>query len=342
VQLAKALEMGGAAGDGGARGASRAAGNVLRLLSKAASGLLRGGLRTNTHKARTRFVPRHPNGEARCWRYEDFDVGGILGSGQTGDVLAATVKMNGYHIALKVVHKTTLIKQRAWHNLRREMRIHASLRGHPNILQFYGYFDDNDSLVMILERAWMGSVMDQLELAREEGRRLSESLAVNIIVQLASALDFCHARGIAHRDIKPENLLLDWQGQLKLADFGTAVVDGDEAGAEQRLTFAGTPDYLAPEVAGNQGHDRRVDVWAVGVLAFELLAGFPPFKASTPLKTCERILKLDYNFPEHFSPEARDFIASLLQLDPADRLDLALVPEHPWVLALEQQDAACE
>jgi serine/threonine protein kinase len=339
--------MAGAAGEGGARrGAARAAGNMLRMLSKAATGLLRGGARTNAGKDRapsaTPFVPRHPNGEARTWMYDDFDVTHTLGSGQTGDVLAATVKMNGYRIALKVVHKTTLNKQRAWHNLRREMRIHASLRGHPNILQFYGYFDDKDSLVMILERAWLGSLMELIEFNRAERQRLPEGLVVVFVVQLASALEFCHARGIAHRDIKPENLLLDWQGQLKLADFGTAVVDGDEAGVEPRLTFAGTADYLAPEVAGNQGHDRRVDVWAVGVLAFELLAGFPPFKASTPLKTCERILKLDYQFPEHFSPEARDFIASLLQLDPADRLDLALVPDHPWVLAQEQQDVPCE
>jgi serine/threonine protein kinase len=332
---------GASAEEGNARrGAARAASDVLRMMRRATSGLLGGAGRASKARAPVAapFVPRHPSGEARFWNIDDFEVSGVLGKGQTGDVLAATCKLNGYQLALKVVHKTTLTKQRAWHNLRRELRIHESMRGHPNILQFYGYFDDPDSLVMILERAWCGSLMDVLDKERAAGQRIDERTAASLVAQLASALQFCHARGVAHRDIKPENLLLDFKGRLKLADFGTAAEDGNDSGAAPRLTFAGTPDYLAPEVASNEGHDRRVDVWAMGVLAFELLAGFPPFKASSPLKTCERILKLDYRFPEHFSPEARDFIESLLRLDPADRLDLALVHSHPWIAGEEEEE----
>ena len=111
-------------------------------------------------------------------------------------------------------------------------------------------------------------------------------------------------------------MLLDSEGHLKLADFGFAK---RLPGGKRTYTLCGTPDYLAPEVILNKGHSRAVDWWALGILIYEMLAGYPPFCDSEALGTYQRILKGTLTFPSHISPAAKDLIRRLLQTDLSKR-----------------------
>jgi len=155
----------------------------------------------------------------------------------------------------------------------------------------------------------------------------SERQAAQYIVELAEALDYCHSKHVIHRDIKPENLLLGHQGQLKIADFGWSV----HAPSSRRNTLCGTLDYLPPEMIEGRDHDEKVDLWSLGVLAYEFLVGNPPFEAEGHTQTYRRISRVDLQFPKFVSEDARTFISAMLQKEPDKRLKLADVPNDPWI-----------
>jgi len=145
-------------------------------------------------------------------------------------------------------------------------------------------------------------------------------------------LEHMHGHNVAWRDLKPENALFDAAGYLKLSDFGFAkefLHDHDEdAGTEDARTFTlcGTPDYLAPEIVLSQGHDKAVDFWSLGVLAYELLYANTPFAAETQSELFQNILQAstlvhdDAMWPGDCDEVSRDFITSLLHTQPGFRL----------------------
>ena len=131
---------------------------------------------------------------------------------------------------------------------------------------------------------------------------------------VAAALGFLSARNIAHHDLKLENLMFDAKGYLKVIDFGFAKV------IEKRTwTFCGTPDYLAPEILSQSGHNHAVDWWTLGVLLYEMVHGEPPFADDDQMVTFKRISRLDYRCRSHIAPECRDLIGKLLQTNPSKR-----------------------
>ena len=124
-----------------------------------------------------------------------------------------------------------------------------------------------------------------------------------------------HSKRVAYRDLKPENLVLDHRGYLKVVDLGLAkIVDG------KTWTLCGTPDYLAPEIILNEGHDKGVDYWALGVLIYELVSGIPPFYADDPMEVYEKILSSNMTFPSHFTKNMCDICKKLLKLCQSKRL----------------------
>jgi len=263
---------------------------------------------------------------------EDFEVGRPLGRGKFGSVYLARERRSRHVVALKVLHKGQLRRSHVEHQLRREVEIQAHLR-HPNVLALYGWFHDADRVFLILEYAAKGELYRRLQAAG----RFSEREAATHVAQLARALRHLHSRGVLHRDIKPENLLLGLGNELKLADFGWSV----HAPGDRRSTLCGTLDYLPPEMVEGLPHGRGADVWSLGVLAYELLFGAPPFEAAGHPETYRRILRVDLNFPEEeggaggeprVSDEARDLVRRLLRRKPEDRLSLDGVLAHPWVM----------
>ncbi|KAK6864865.1 serine/threonine-protein kinase [Apiospora arundinis] len=255
-----------------------------------------------------------------------FEIGRPLGKGKFGRVYLARERSNGFICALKVLHKNELQQGRVEKQVRREIEIQSNLR-HPNVLQLYGHFHDSKRVFLILEFAGKGELYKHL---RKENR-FPEWKAAQYVAQMASALRYLHRKHVIHRDIKPENILVGIHGELKLSDFGWSV----HAPNNRRQTMCGTLDYLPPEMIKPGGSDNfyneKVDLWSLGVLAYEFLVGEAPFE-DTPVMTQRRIARADMTIPSFVSPEARDIIKKLLVLDPDKRIPLEQVQQHPWIL----------
>ena len=154
----------------------------------------------------------------------------------------------------------------------------------PALLYTLRYFYDQSRIYLILEFAQRGELYKDLQKLK----RFSDERSAYYIGSLAASLNYCHDKNVIHRDIKPENLLVDGKGEVKIADFGWSV----HAPSSKRHTLCGTLDYLPPEMVEGQPHDKKVDVWSLGVLAYEFLVGNPPFEAQGHSETYRRISKV--------------------------------------------------
>lgn len=223
----------------------------------------------------------------KSWTLDDFEPVEKIGNGQYGTVYKAIEKKSNYTIALKVIDIAKIAEHDFFSQTKSEVEIHHRLR-HPNILKLFGYFYDELSVYVVLEYAKYGNLYQKIK--RE--KKLSEELARKILRQLIDALIFMRDRNIIHRDIKPENILLmDLEGTIKLSDFGWAT----KAMNTNRLTFCGTADYVAPELVHNVPYDYKIDLWACGVLLYEMLMGNAPFSGKNDNETFEKIAMHDLN-----------------------------------------------
>jgi protein kinase X len=164
---------------------------------------------------------------------------------------------------------------------------------------------------MLLEYVCGGELFTYL---RNAGR-FSCSTALFYASEIVLSLEYLHSLSFVYRDLKPENLLLDRQGHLKITDFGFAKKLEDRT-----WTLCGTPEYLAPEIIQSKGHNKAVDWWALGILVYEMLVGYPPFFDDKPFGIYEKILAGKIDWPKHIDPIARDLIKKLLVQDRTKRL----------------------
>ena len=192
-------------------------------------------------------------------------------------------------VAVKLLHPglTALL---GGERFRREIRLAARLR-HPGILPLYESGEGDYGLWYSMPYVAGGTLRVRLRL---EGR-LPPAEAVRIAREVADALEYAHRRGVIHRDVKPENLLLEPGGSVRVGDFGIGRVF-DASGLEDTLTrsgvLVGTPAYMSPEQAvGERGLDGRTDVYGLGCVLYEMLAGEPPYAAPTPQVVLARHLK---------------------------------------------------
>ncbi|KAH8048667.1 cGMP-dependent protein kinase [Aureococcus anophagefferens] len=182
---------------------------------------------------------------------------------------------------------------------------------HPFILKLICAFQDDYFIYFLLELLIGGELFTFLR----KHQRFSEPTMKIYAAGVVLGFEHMHSKKIAYRDLKPENLVLDKEGCLKIVDLGLAkVVHG------KTWTLCGTPDYLAPEIILNEGHDKAVDYWALGVLMYELVAGVPPFYADDPMEVYEKILSGSMSFPSHFGKYLNDIVRKLLKLCQSKRL----------------------
>ncbi|KAK4124864.1 kinase-like protein [Parathielavia appendiculata] len=239
--------------------------------------------------------------------------------------------------ALKILRKTEVIKLKQIDHVRHERQILADVRGHPFITSFVASFSDHEFLYILLDYVPGGELFTYLR----KFRRFDESMARFYAAEIVLILEHLHEQqgGIAYRDMKPENLLLDAEGHIKLVDFGFAKrLGNNESGHPvETYTLCGTPEYLAPEVIHNKGHTTAVDWWALGILIYEFLTGYPPFWHQNPIEIYKQIVEKPIVFPQEppISDAAKDIIRQFCTVDRSRRLGnvsggAAKVKAHPF------------
>ncbi|KAH8237877.1 hypothetical protein KR032_004901 [Drosophila birchii] len=266
----------------------------------------------------------------------DLEVVSTLGIGGFGRVeLVKAHHQNRIDtFALKCLKKRHIVDTKQEEHIYSERHIMLSSQS-PFICRLYRTFRDEKYVYMLLEACMGGEIWTML---RDRGS-FEDNAAQFIIGCVLQAFEYLHARGIIYRDLKPENLMLDERGYVKIVDFGFAKQIGTSA---KTWTFCGTPEYVAPEIILNKGHDRAVDYWALGILIHELLNGTPPFSAPDPMQTYNLILKgIDMiNFPKQMSRWAVQLIKRLCRDVPSERLGYQTggiqdIKKHKWFLGFD-------
>jgi tetratricopeptide (TPR) repeat protein len=201
-----------------------------------------------------------------------YAVEGRLGAGGMGVVYRAVDTRLGRPVALKFLPDGVAVRPDAKQRLLLEARAAANL-DHPNIGVIYG-IEEVDDRLFIAMALYEGQTLEQ----RLAGGPLAPDEAAELLLQAARGLAKAHDQGIVHRDIKPANLFVTNEGLLKILDFGLVKRDDASDGLTTPGTMVGTPEYMAPEQIRGQAADRRADLWALGVVLYELLTGVSPFR----------------------------------------------------------------
>ncbi|KAE8734791.1 Serine/threonine-protein kinase GRIK2 [Hibiscus syriacus] len=256
-----------------------------------------------------------------------------IGSGSYGKVVLYRNNVDGKHYAIKVFHKSHLLKARvgpsetAMSDVLREVLIMKILE-HPNIVNLIEVIDDPamDQFYMVLEYVEGKWVCDD---SGPQGG-IGEDTARKYLRDIVSGLMYLHAHNIVHGDIKPDNLLITSTGTVKIGDFSVSQVFEDENDELRRSP--GTPVFTAPECClGLTYHGKAADTWALGVTLYCLVLGHYPFLGETLQDTYDKIVNNPLILPNDINPALRNLLEDLLCKDPKHRTTLNDVAEHSWV-----------
>ncbi|DAA12566.1 TPA: protein kinase, X-linked-like [Bos taurus] len=249
----------------------------------------------------------------------------LLGTGTFGRVQLVQEKTSKHFFALKVMTIPDIIRLKQEQHVHNEKSVLKEVN-HPFLVKLFWTGHDDRFLYMLMEFVPGGELFSYL---RNRGR-FSSNTGLFYAAEIVCAIEYLHSRDIVYRDLKPENILLDRDGHVKLTDFGFA-----KKLVDKTWTLCGTPEYLAPEVIQSKGHGRAVDWWALGILIFEMLSGFPPFFDDNAFGIYQKILAGKIDFPRHLEFSVKDLIRKLLVTDRTRRLGNMKngaedVKQHRW------------
>jgi len=294
-------------------------------------------------------------------------TGEKLGEGSYGQVETCKSVYDGEEYAVKIIEKKPGTFQRS--KLLKEIEIYHMCRGQTNIIQLIEFFEEEDKFYLVFEKLNGGPLLEHIQ----RRKFFTESEGSTIVRNLAEAIQFLHRRGIAHRDVKPDNVLCvssDQTEEVKLCDFDLC---SDPSYSLEQLstpylsTPVGSLEYMAPEVVNtfieddysdydsdldddSLRYNKKCDLWSLGVIAYILMCGYPPFQADCggdcgwdfgeSCPACQELLFTNIKqcrlvFPhQHWagiSAQAKDLIMKLLVKDSAARLTAEQVLSHPWI-----------
>ena len=261
--------------------------------------------------------------ERECDKGDFYRCGDrCIGKGGFGEVWKVNHKKTGDVYVIKVLDKDSLKSQKLISQLNLEIQIMYKAH-HPHLMQLINHYEDDDNFFMVMPYASRG----QLYTLLRKNTRFDQRTTAQFLRETISAVKYLHDHNVIHRDIKPENILLDQNYRVKLSDFGWANFCQKN---ETRTTFCGTPEYLSPEMVKKLPHDYRVDIWSLGVLLFECLAGYPPFTGKTEEDLFKNIRQLKIHWPIDFPPLAKNLVMKILKLNPKERPALDDILKHSW------------
>ena len=213
-------------------------------------------------------------------KLDRYEIHEKIGSGGMARVYKAYDKTLGRDVAIKILHEHLSEEGEFKERFEREAKFVASI-SHPNIVQIYDYamIERTDSTVCLMVMSYLPgkTLRDLLEDANKNGERLSGERVQEIMVSLASALQYAHEKGAVHRDVKPANIIMDENDRPILTDFGIARIT-QATNLTQEGTTVGTPAYMSPEQISGEPVDHRSDLYALGIILYEMLTGMPPFE----------------------------------------------------------------
>ena len=268
--------------------------------------------------------------------YNDEPI--AIGRGGYGKIYLAKNTKDNKEYAIKYISKEKM-KQVGVDGsvIQREIDVHIRIN-HPRIIKLHSFLEDKYNYYLALEYAPNGNLYQYIQ--KKKG--MPESEAFKYFIQVSSAIYFLHKYGYVHRDIKPENILLDKNLDVKLCDFGWCV--SVEKG--ERTTFCGTYEYMAPEMVNDELYDMGIDIWSLGVLLYEMIHGYSPFRAhnnqaqdpkSAQVEIFLNIKNNKYTIDKQITEECTDLIAKLLTTDTKKRIRIGDIFNHPWVLNKEKE-----
>uniref|UniRef100_A0A8C6PMC6 3-phosphoinositide-dependent protein kinase 1 n=1 Tax=Nothobranchius furzeri TaxID=105023 RepID=A0A8C6PMC6_NOTFU len=250
---------------------------------------------------------------------EDFKFGKILGEGSFSTVCNLNSSVFELHRGrcyyMLILEKRHIMKENKVQYVKRERDLMSNL-DHPFFVKLYFTFQDDEKLYFGLSYAKNGEL---LKYIRKIGS-FDETCTRFYSAEIVSALEYLHKKGIIHRDLKPENILLNEEMHIQITDFGTAKQLSSDSKQARANSFVGTAQYVSPELLTEKSACKSSDLWALGCIIYQLVAGLPPFRAGNEYLIFQKIIKLEYEFPEKFFPKAKDLVEQLLSLDPSKRL----------------------
>lgn len=270
----------------------------------------------------------------------DFEILCVLGVGSFGKVYLTKLDENQEHYAIKSIRKDVLIETDQIESTKLERDILLKCK-HPFLVGMDFVFQNDLRLYFVMPFIKGGELYKHFQ----KERRFAEHKVKFYAVQIAHAIGYLHEQSIVHRDLKLENILVGEDGYLQIIDFGLAKMIRDN---EMTSSFCGTPEYVAPEMVAQVGHDKAVDWWALGILIYEMLIGVTPFYNRNRNVMLMKIQNSKIIFPDKkkykigYSPEVQDIICKLLQKKPHKRLGskngLDEILAHPWFEDLNSDD----
>ena len=267
-----------------------------------------------------------------------YEIKGNLGKGKFGLVKLGEHKESGRQVAIKIINKE-VIEGMELERIKSEIDI-LKIAKHPNIIKLYDVFENEKYIYIIMEYCAGGDLFNYIE---KRDFKIKESRAAEIVHKLCTAVYFLHQYGIIHRDLKPENILMTDitdDADIRLVDFGLGKMIGPGEKCDEPF---GTFSYVAPEVLQEKPYDFKVDLFAIGIITYLLVAGFLPFDDENSEKEIARQTVYEPTpFPsfvwKNISLEAKMFVDNLLDKNPDKRMNIQEVLQHKWLQKFSENE----
>jgi len=240
----------------------------------------------------------------------DIELGTLVGTGSFSTVSLCLHKPTSSYYALKTMPINHIMKFNNTEHVKNEKSILQEIQN-PFLLSLTWSFKDDINLYLMFPYVPGGELFIYLRMAGS----FSPAFTLFYSAEIVSALSYLHSLNIIYRDLKPENILLAKDGHIVITDFGFS-----KKVVGKTWTLCGTPEYLAPEIIQSKGHNKAVDWWALGILIYEMLAGYPPFCDDNPYVVYKKILEGEIVWPTQLEEDAKDLVSKLLEEDSNKRL----------------------